>query len=217
MAVALSIGFDGAIPDYSTLIERVAEWMDRDDLTDKIPVYIGMFEAQINRVVRSLDMETSTTLEASGPTVELPDDCRKLKLVATTSTPNMALRQIALGAREFSGDAGTPVAYALQGRSLILSPPPEGSVTLAVTYFAKVPSLSEQTPFNWLLLEHPDIYLYGSLMQAAAQLPEPEALAIWKTAYDTAVTELIDETKRSRWSSGMRIPSGVVQTGGGRC
>ena len=41
-----------AINSYSSLQTAVANWLDRSDLTDRIPEFIDLAEARINRALR---------------------------------------------------------------------------------------------------------------------------------------------------------------------
>ena len=48
-----------AINTYSTLQTAVANWLDRDDLADRVPEFISLAEATFNRVLRIRSMETT--------------------------------------------------------------------------------------------------------------------------------------------------------------
>ena len=50
-----------AIGTYSELQTAVANWLDRDDLTDRIPEFIALAEAKMNRVLRISLMENVST------------------------------------------------------------------------------------------------------------------------------------------------------------
>ena len=50
-----------AIGTYDELKTAVANWLDRDDLTDRIPEFISLAEARFNRVLRLRSMETKQT------------------------------------------------------------------------------------------------------------------------------------------------------------
>ena len=50
-----------AISNYSELQTAVANWLDRDDLTARIPEFIALAEARFNRVLRLRSMEAKYT------------------------------------------------------------------------------------------------------------------------------------------------------------
>lgn len=52
-----------------------------------------------------------------------------------------------------------------------------------------LPSLMTTDP-NWLLTAHPDIYLYGTLVESAPYLRDEERLPVWEQRYQDAVATL---------------------------
>ena len=52
---------------------------------------------------------------------------------------------------------------------------------------ADLPRLSNDVPTNWLLEMQPDIYLYGSLCQAAPYLGDDARIATWSALYKRSV------------------------------
>ena len=57
-----------AINSFVTLKTAVANWLDRDDLSDRIPEFIAINEAVFNRVLRIRPMETIVTAATVGGT-----------------------------------------------------------------------------------------------------------------------------------------------------
>lgn len=54
------------VNDYATLQAAVAAWLARADLTSQIPTFIQLAEADLNRQVRTRQMQTLVTGTASG-------------------------------------------------------------------------------------------------------------------------------------------------------
>jgi len=52
-----------AISTYSELTTAVANWLDRDDLTLRIPEFIALAEAKFNRTLRLRSMEAKYTAD----------------------------------------------------------------------------------------------------------------------------------------------------------
>jgi len=50
-----------AISTFAELKTAAANWLDRSDLTDRIPEFIALAEARFNRILRIRDMETVST------------------------------------------------------------------------------------------------------------------------------------------------------------
>jgi hypothetical protein len=65
--------------------------------------------------------------------------------------------------------------------------------TLLVVYLSRIPELSDSVPTNWLLAKHPDVYLYGSLMELAGFSKSAEEIKRWSQAYTTTIEEIINQ------------------------
>jgi len=50
-----------AISTFAELKTAAANWLDRSDLTDRIPEFIALAEARFNRILRIRAMETVST------------------------------------------------------------------------------------------------------------------------------------------------------------
>lgn len=219
MSIALNIGFAGAIPDYQTLVMRVAEWLDRNDLTGKVPVYIGLLEARLNRLLRTPDMEATLTARVATEKFSLPNGFLALRGLYIAGDQNRTLLGMspATATGHLMTRAGFTTAYSIRGRALHFSPPPAEAMSVVIDYFARIPALSQATPSNWLLERNPDIYLYGTLMQAAAEVDDPDRLSLWRGAFDEAIGEVMQAGAKSRWGAGPLVPNIVRQIGYARC
>jgi hypothetical protein len=62
--------------------------------------------------------------------------------------------------------------------------------------------LSSTNTTNWLLTQAPDVYLYGSLMQAAPYLKEDERITVWASIYARGLEELQIADDRGATSGG---------------
>ena len=79
-----------AIGTFAQLKTAAANWLDRSDLTDRIPEFIALTEARFNRILRIRDMETvSTAISTTGGTREysLPTGFVQMKEFHLTTDP----------------------------------------------------------------------------------------------------------------------------------
>lgn len=220
MSIALLVPYAGAIPSYTDLQNEVNSWLDRDDLAAKVPTFIAMVEARINRDLRLPEMEHETDLSAKGETVALPDDFLAMRTLYIEGSPDRPLRAMAPNAvaANYNGAAGTPTAYVQNARkSLQLVPPPTGDLLLRMRYYKRLEPLSDSNPRNWLLMYHPGVYLYGGLAYATAFLQDKEAVALWASAYEEEIAGIESAAKRDRYGSGPLSPSTVSQVRGAKC
>jgi hypothetical protein len=160
---------------FDELKAAVADWLDREDLSGRTGDFIALAEARLNRLMGFSALTARVELEAGAGQAELaaPADLRD------------ALSLVRAG--DGDGDGAAQGFRAEAGR-LVLTPPPETPVRLVLTYRAR-PRLSEAAPANPVLAEHPDLYLFGALAEAAPFLRDGEMLAVFAARFDAALTE----------------------------
>jgi hypothetical protein len=103
-----------------------------------------------------------------------------------------------LDAVEQRTPTGRPRLHALSGESLRVAPAPAGATDVELTYYRKLPALSASQPSNWLLAAAPDVYLYGSLLEAAPFLMSDERLPVWSAAFEAALRAFVDADAAGR-------------------
>ncbi len=191
-----------AISTYDKLKSGIADFLNRDDLTDVIPTFIDMAEGQINRDVRHWKMETTAQLSVSGDFAYLPADWLETKNVhyypdisdTAKFHPLEYLSQNAYDERKMNSEnkIGEPQYYtfaALNGTGIVMLFPQPKTRTfdkVNLSYLTEL-SLSTNSQENWLLEDSPDVYLYGSLIHAAIYLKDDERLALFSQMYGAAV------------------------------
>lgn len=207
----------GSIASYSDLVAKVAKWLDRDDLTPQIPDFLALLEARINRLLRTVNQEKRATWAVASSIFPLPDDFRQMRSLGVLGTPNRPLDQISPvdTAGKFPG--GPPSAYWVEGRTLIIVPGISDPISLTALYYTRLPALTADAPTNWLLDEHPDIYLWGTLQQAATYIRDPDAIETCKAYLDDAIAELQRESRLDRWGNGPITAPSPRQVRGARC
>ena len=199
-----------AISTKAELHTAVANWLNRSDLTSRIPEFISLAEAQLNRLDRTREMLTRSTTSTNAQYVALPSDFLEMLNVELTSTDPSRRLLYATSDRsddyrqQKSDKAGIPVHYTIEGLTLQLNPTPDINYTIQMNYYRDIPALSTKadSDANWLLLAHPDIYLYGTLLQSAPYLMDPQSIGTWGTIYAQSVQELKVSDDNSRYAGG---------------
>ncbi len=206
------------ITDYSRLVEAIAGELMRNDLAETIPIWIGMAESQINRELRALDMVKKCRTLAESREITLPtdwlegrriqtEDGHRLLVASLDELSDMRHRHDERGLAADPGYApvyslppeGTtgcnrPRYYAVEGTWLELfpNPTPEAPITLEMTYYARLPAISDQEgeTSNWLLRKDPSVYFYGALLHSAPYLLDDSRLTMWARLYQGGVDTL---------------------------
>jgi hypothetical protein len=81
-----------------------------------------------------------------------------------------------------SSMSGQPSTYTILGDNFRFAPSPASSYTGNINYYKEFDPLSDSNTSNYILANHPAIYLYGSLYHAANFLGgiEPNQAGQWE-------------------------------------
>jgi hypothetical protein len=194
-----------SITTYTELKSAVADFLNRDDLTSAIPTFISLAEADIARKVRHWLQEKKVRTSLDEPYEFLPDDW--LATISLRHSDGTEIKQV--GVTEMAEldkltIAGKPQYYRVEAGRIELYPEPNDAYPADLVYYARVPSLSDAAPTNWLLTNHPDILLYGALTIAAPYLSEDARVTIWGSLYTSAVEALQMDSEKARYSGPLR-------------
>ena len=198
------------ITNFGTLKTAIADTLNRDDLTSVIPSFVRLAEAQFNRKIRSHRQITRGSLTIDGQFEALPADWLETIRITMDANPIRVLTQMSMDdltryrtATDNSTDA--PVYFAHNGTDIELFPTPSTSFTSEITYYAKITSLSADGDTNWLLTNHPDLYLYGALVHTAPYLKDDARLVVWAGLLAQGMAEIEDESNAARFGSPLRM------------
>lgn len=183
---------------YDGLLLSVADYLNREDLVGQIPAFVLLCEAQFNRELRFRDMQIRASATSSNENVELPSDWLEHYSLVLDDSTGWPLRYMSekesndIKAARSNGSSsipGQPSGYTVIGNMIELIPAPGGDVDLKMVYYQRIPALNSTTQTtNWLLTKSPDLYLYGTLLQAEPYLHNDQRLPLW-AQLRTAIVE----------------------------
>ena len=208
-----------AITTYAELQTATANWLDRTDLTARIPEFIELAEANFNRVIRQPDMvATDNSFSLASRYTTLPTDTLEIIRIVVDLTPVIVLEYLTpeeISERRIVMSAtGKPYYFTMIGGStnqLEVLPSPDSTYTSSIVYYTRIAALSDSATSNWLLAAHPDIYLFGTLVEAEPYLKNDERMPMWTTRLDKALNDLGLQGQRERHTaSGLRMRSRVL-------
>ena len=199
-----------AISTYTELQTAVANWLDRDDLTARIPEFIALTEARFNRLlrIRSMETEADQATVAGTRSYSLPTDYRQMRTVHLTTSPITAMSYITpeIMDRIWAGSTqGKPLSYTIKGNNIYVGPSPDVVYTIRFLYYKKFSSLSTLSPTNSILTDAPDVYLYGCLLEAEPFLQNDARVQLWATAFQQAITDIQEQDEKDRHSGELRV------------
>lgn len=196
-----------ALGTFSDLKTSIASWLARDDLTAQIPDFITLAESRMNKELRLRHMlkRANANTAAGDDTVALPANFLEARDMYVDGSPKKQLDFVTPS--QFSkihagSETGKPVAFTIVGSEFRLGPTPDGVHTLEITFYQKIPALSDTTTSNDILVHYPDIYLYASLIEAEPFLQNDQRLQTWSSLYQMAVASATVSNDREQFSGG---------------
>lgn len=191
------------IDSYANLVTEVAAWLHRADstLTDRVPTFIELCEARLNRQLRLKAMEKTASLTAStsARTVALPTRfLEPIELRMTLNDTETVLTPFTIGSfeRVIDNVTGIPEWYCISNGSIEFNTTPDQEYALTLRYVQALDLETDST--NDVLSLAPDVYLYGALCHAAPFLRDQTFAAGWEALYGAALQELKDLNQRTR-------------------
>lgn len=191
------------ITSYATLQTAVIEWLARDQdttLIARIPTFIQLFEAKMNRslFVRQMEQRSTSTISTASTDPEfisLPSDFQSMKRVRLSSVTGKPCLEFKSGTQmdEFrfgtSNVTGQPRYFGIMGSEMELVPTPDSNYTIEMMYRKYIPALATNDP-NWLLTLAPDLYLYGALLESAPYIKEDNRIQTWALGLSSSLDAL---------------------------
>lgn len=192
-----------AIGTYSELKTAVANFLARDDLTDRIPEFIALAEARMGRELetRSQEKRATATLTSGDAFVSLPTDLRSIRLVKLNTSPTETLEYYTpnkLSELYSDGISGKPRGYTIIGSEIKFGPTPDSSYTAEIVYIEGMPALSDSNTSNTTLTRHPDAYLYGALATASVYLMDDQKTTLFEQLFTRAIEEIKKDEERGK-------------------
>ena len=190
-----------AIETYEQLQSSIGGWLHRTDLSARADDFIALAEVRFNRNLRVRQMETEHSEVVADPVMDLPDDW--LEMVDRVKIEGEPLELVSRSQFETRQHAGqTGCYYAIWGNTLRIGQPLREPATLTFDYYARIPSLSDDNADNWLLRDGPDVYLYGSLLEAAPYLNDDARAETWRALLQVGLNDLQAAADRAKFAGG---------------
>jgi hypothetical protein len=190
-----------AISTFTELKTAVAHWLDRDDLTNRIPEFVTLAEDTLNKRVRIRAMENRATATINSEYSSLPTGFLEMRNFQLNTSPKQTLRFVTpeyIDTFWAGSTTGQPRVYTFIGGEIQVAPSPDGSYTAEMDYYKKWDIATDTT--NWLLTNAPSAYLYGSLLQAEPFLRNDKRIQVWREMFERSLADIEMADKRDRWS-----------------
>lgn len=171
-----------AITNFSTLKSALSEWSDRTDVSDDalslcVQMSTDLFNDGSEQIpaLRVREMEIVANLTPVSGVCALPNDYGQYRRVVETASPRRSLEYVVPDAAEWiyaDRIAGLAANFTIIGSSLYTFPLASNAIEL--TYYQRIPDLSDAAPTNWLITKKPSLYLHAGLFNLAMLVRDAE-------------------------------------------
>lgn len=202
-----------SITTYNELKTAVASWLHRSDLASQIPDFITLGEARINRAFSSRFNEVDGSLTASigSRTISLPTGFKRAYgLWLTTYTPRTEIYYRPPLELPVTTTNGTPQYYTIDGSNVAFECPCSLAYTFTLRY---KPGFDIANTANSLLTNHPGVYLFAALCEAAIYLRDDVRLGQWEMKYQIEMKEAKDFESENKSLATLYCDMGLIGTG----
>ena len=177
-----------AIGTFAELKTAIGQWLINQPASAVIANCVVLAEANISRDVRCRAMEASATGTLSATTVAFPTRFLEVRRVLLNDYP---LRYVQPEEFQTRRDHRTNLYTVLQDDFVFQT----ATGSYQIDYYQGFAALSGDSDTNWLLTNHPDVYLFGTLAEVAAyQRDDP---ALWIGRYQAAVNRLVGNERKA--------------------
>lgn len=168
--------------NLDSLSKSVARWLNRTDLSDVIPDFVRMSEAEFARDTRIRSSFQVVVVDSYTPNGEipLPTDLLELQSLSLEGVEQIERKN-----------------FVRVGEVVTINGKPAGSYQMQ--YLQKLPALSFPSDSNWLLREHYDVYLWKCCEQGSVWMRDIEATQGYSSKYEAAVQQLLKANNYHAW------------------
>jgi hypothetical protein len=190
-----------ALANYSDLQASALDWMTRAGQTGQVVDWILLAEARLNREIGAVETDATITGVSGSRRI----DISSLSMVhpialflAEVGNDEVFVTPKADGTFPYLHDTGRPTIWAIDGTNIDFDRELDAAYPFRLRYRQKFNLAS--SPTNWLLTNHPDVYLAATLMWGAGYNEDWSNGQVWKGILDSTIPDIknaIAQSKRS--------------------
>lgn len=200
-----------ALNNYSNLKAAIIRWADNEDLScvidDCIQLCEGEFYSEGDETLRVREMEVESIAALDGADeLSLPDGYLEPREFSTTYNDiKYNFEYVTPEELRPTTITGLPGYFTITDRIRFDRTPTE-PLDIKMTYLGRLESLSSSSPTNTILMNYPNIYLFGSVAKAFLFSAEEDKAALWQAKFTGAIVAANKTYQRSRIDVASQIP-----------
>lgn len=175
------------ITDYASLQQAIIDQTHRSDLTPHLPGIIQLVEAHIRRALPlRVTSETVTGTSTDGQ-IPTPANFAGVEHIKA-GKKRLEYRDV------FQEDMTHPSAYSVRGDEIWM----DAGGDYELHYTAMLPALSDSNTTNSLLLDQPDIYLWGAMQEIGKFTHDADMASRYSVMFIGALDQTARQDERRR-------------------
>lgn len=190
-----------ALANYTDLQASALDWMVRAGQTGEVVDWITLAEARLNRVLGAVETDTTLTGVVDSRRIDISSVSmvRPIALfLAETDTDEVEISPATDGTFPYLASSGRPTKWAVDGTNIDFDRPLDSAYPFRFRYRERFALATSST--NWLLTNHPDVYLAATIVWGSAYNKNLAEASAWKQLLDEAIPSIknsIAQTKRA--------------------
>lgn len=194
-----------AIANFGDLKTAIYSWLDRSDLTaTETGQFVLAVETDLRADAEVRDFEATVTATMSGNGFTGPSDLIRVRSLLVDDHPYTYLPPDEY-ARKVDNDS-TGRWYTINGVDFSVNNG-DGNV-YELAYVGNIPALTASGDTNWILDNHPNIYLWGGCYYGSVFLKDPNGIATYGPLYETAKGRLHRSETKARYGTNLQVRPG---------
>jgi len=184
-----------AFTNYNELVDTVASYLARSDLTSIVPTFVQLAQERMTRDLRTREMLKLSTTTATDSTVELPIDFLEMREIHFQGNPPVTLEYQSpdkFFRNHLTTTSGQPYYFTIIGYEMQFAPTPDNNQVLQMLYYNKPTFISPIVSSNLYLANYPDALLYATLAEAEPYLMNDARLQVWASMYERAISNIMN-------------------------
>lgn len=205
-----------AIANYTDLKTSVTDWMARSDLSGDAADFITLAEARLNRELNPVETDSTITGTTSSRRIDVSDLSVEEPIalfLAESDLNEIQLTQKGDGTFPYLTTSGRPSYWALDSNNdyIDFDRPLDGEYPFRFRYSQRF-ALSDSSPTNWLLTNHPDVYLAAVLVWGGLFIRDTPYAVQFKAVLEESIPEIRHQIAQSKRGT-LTVDRGLLQIG----
>jgi len=193
--------------DYNEVINLALSYADRtdSDIVNRMPDFIKIVEARINRALRVNQMATRSLILSDGGSDRfgLPKDfggMRDIKVRAVGETQGKVAQY--LNPEQINDYTGDDYRYTIMANQIQVYPAPPDGAVLEIVFYKLLTHLSDEEYHNtnWLSEDYPDCYVFGLIVEIESFVKNAQGAEMWNGRFQISLSEVSYMDQVDRWS-----------------